>query len=133
MRREPQARGRCHDANYVRDTKFPTILVPDVCGTDAIAVPDEAAALVGATEHAPPWRTLAPVPALGARPGGVRLFLQDDLHPEVLCLVGELLPHPACRPLVNLLVIRVTNIRILSKIAHVANHERQARLPAAAW
>jgi hypothetical protein len=33
----------------------------------------------------------------------------------------------------NFLVIRVTNIRLLSDSAHVANHERQARLPAAAW
>src|SRR5215467_305769 len=106
MRREPQARGRCHDANYVRDAKFPTILVPDVGGAHAIAVPDEPTALVRAAKHAPAWRTLAPIPALRARPGGVRLFLQDDLHPEVLRLVGELEPHAACRPLVNFLVIR---------------------------
>src|SRR5215831_17623177 len=107
---EPQARGRCHDANYVRDAKFPTILVPDVGGAHAIPVPDKSSLLVGAAEHAPAWRTLAPVPALRARPGGVCLFLQDDLHPEVLRLVGELEPHAACRPLVNFLDIRVTNI-----------------------
>ena len=53
VRGEPQARGGCHLPDYVGDAKFPTILVPDVGGSDPIAVPDEATALVRATEQAP--------------------------------------------------------------------------------
>ena len=95
MRGEPQAHGRCHHANYVSDAKFPTILVPDVGRTYTIPVPDEPTARVRAAEHAPARRTLTPVPALGARPGGVRLFLQHDLHPQALGLVGEQEAYPS--------------------------------------
>ena len=86
VRIKPQTRGRCHAADYVRDAKVPTILVPDVGRSHAIAVPDEAAALVRAAEDAPARRTRAPMPALWARPGFAHL-LTSKLRPN-----GELTP-----------------------------------------
>jgi hypothetical protein len=83
MRREPHARGRCHNADYVGDAEFPTILVADVDRADAVAVPDEPARLV-----------------------------------------GELEAHAASRPLVNLLVARVTNIIALPDNAHIPDDQR---------
>src|SRR5205807_8791597 len=38
MRGEPYARGGCHLRNNVGDTKFPTILVPDVSCSNSIPV-----------------------------------------------------------------------------------------------
>ena len=54
----------------------------------------------------------------------VRFLLQDDFHAQVLCFVGEFEAHRTCRPLVNFLVVRVTNIGGLPKIAHIANDQR---------
>ena len=53
MRREPYACGGCHRPNYVGDTEFSTILVPDVAGSHAISMPDETALLVGTAEDPP--------------------------------------------------------------------------------
>ena len=114
------------------DTKFPTILVADVGGSHAVAVPVESAAYVRATEYAS-GDLAPPMTALGARSAGVGLFLQDDFHPKTHGLVGQQETHTPRRPLVDLLIVFGANIRRSSDIAHVANHERQARLPAAAW
>ena len=51
MRREPQARGRCHDADYWELTQ---ILSADVDRAHAVAVEDEAAALVRGSERRGP-------------------------------------------------------------------------------
>ena len=58
--------------------------------------------------HAPTPRT---------RAGGVGFLLQKDLHPDALGLVGEFLAHATVRPLMDFLIVSVTNIRVLSKIA----------------
>jgi hypothetical protein len=122
MRGEPQARGRCHDADYVGDTELPAILVADVGGSNAVAVPDESAGLVRAAEDASP-DLAPPTTAPGARPAGVRLFLQGYFHPNSLGLVGKQEAHAPCRPLVNLLIVFGANIVALSDIAHVADDE----------
>src|SRR6266704_7084666 len=67
MRHMPYARGGCHVRNNVGDTKFPTILVPDVHSSHAIPMPDEAALLVGTPEHPSLGCGLALVPTLRAR------------------------------------------------------------------
>jgi hypothetical protein len=54
----------------------------------------------------------------------VRFLLQDDFHAQVLCFVGEFEAYRTCRPLVNFLVVRVTNIAGLPEIAHIANDQR---------
>ncbi len=50
--------------------------------------------------------------------------MQENFHAQALGLVGEFEAHAAMRPLVYLLVVHVTNIGLLPKIAHIANHER---------
>ena len=74
MRIDPQARGRCHNADYVGDTELPTILVPDVGRAHPVTVPDESTALVRATEDAA-GDLAPPMPAHETRPAGIRLFL----------------------------------------------------------
>ena len=120
MRREPQARGRCHDADYWELTQ---ILSADVDRAHAVAVEDEAAALVRAAKDAA-LHLGADASALRAGAGGVRLLLQEHFHAQALGLVGELLAHAAMRPLVDLLVVRMSNIRRLSEISHIANDQR---------
>jgi hypothetical protein len=123
MRKEPQARGRCHYANYWRALGYPQILLPDVDRSHAVAVICPTAPLVRAAEHAP--RDLAAnmqAPRTGT--ARVRFLLQDDVHAQVPCFVGELEAHRACRPLVDFLVVRVTNICCVPKITHIANDQR---------
>ena len=59
MRHEPYARGGCHCRNNVRDTKFLTILVPDVHRSHSIAVIDELLTpffeLANSDRFAAPW------------------------------------------------------------------------------
>ena len=129
MRPKPQARGRCHSANYWDLTQ---ILSSDVDRPNTVTVIRPAAALVRAAKDAP-LHLAAHMQTLGAGTAGMGLFLQVDLHPQAFCFVGELLAHAAVRPLVDFLIVGVTNIGLLSQTAHIANHERQARLPHAAW
>jgi len=106
--------------DYVGDTKFPTILVPDVDCSYTIAMPGELAPLVRATEDAP-CDLAASVSAHRTGTAGIRFLLQDDLYPTPLGLIGEQEAHTPVRPLVNLLVIGGTNISRLPDIAHIAN------------
>ena len=123
MRHEPQTTGGSHDPDYVGDTKFPTILVPDVDRSHAVPVPGELAPLVRATEDAP--CDLAPsMSALRTGTAGIRFLLQDNLDPTPLGLIGEQEAHAPVRPLVNLLVIGGANISRLPDIAHIANDQR---------
>ncbi len=118
LRPKPQARGRCHDANYWELTQ---ILSSDVDAPHSIAVIRPAT--LRATEH-PPGHLAPHVLTVRAGSTGVGLFLQEDLHPKPFCLIGEFEAHAPMRPLVNLLVVRRANIVALPKIAHIANHER---------
>ncbi len=123
MRKEPQACGRCHNANYWGAIEYPQILLSDVDRSHAVAVICPTAQLVRAAEHAS--RDLAPhMQALRTGTARVRFLLQDDFHAQVQCFVGEFKAHRACRPLVDFLVVRVTNIGGLPKIAHIANDQR---------
>ncbi len=119
MRGKPQTCGRCHHANYWELTQ---ILLPDIDRSHPVPVIDEPATLVRAAKDAA--RDLAPhVQTLWTSAGGIRLFLQEDFHPQARGLVGELLANAAMRPLVDFLVIGVTNIGSLSQISHIANDE----------
>ena len=53
----------------------------------------------------------------------VRLLLQHHVHPILLCLVGEQVPHGAKGPLVDLLIVLGADIILLSDIAYVAYRE----------
>src|SRR2546422_2467346 len=66
MRGEPQTRGRCHIANYVGDTKFPTILLSNVVSPNSISMPGEAALLIRAVKHSSCDLALAAVSTFGA-------------------------------------------------------------------
>ncbi len=118
MRPEPKARGRCHDADYWDLTQ---ILSPDVDCPHPVAMVYKAAprtvkhAARDLASHAPTPRT---------RAGGVGFLLQKDLHPDAFGLVGEFLAHATVRPLMDFLIVSVTNIRVLPKIAYVANDQR---------
>ena len=118
LRPKPQARGRCHDANYWELTQ---ILSSDVDAPHSITVIRPAT--LRATEH-PPGHLAPHVLTVRASSTGVGLFLQEDLHPKPFCLIGEFEAHTPMRPLVNLLVVRRANIAALPNIAHIANHER---------
>ena len=122
MRHMPYARSGCHVRNNVGDTKFPTILVPDVHSSHAIPMPDEAALLVATSEHPSLWCGLPFVPTLRARFWGVGLFLQFHSHAKPLGLVGEFVAHGASGPLVQFLVIGGANIGVLPDSSHIANH-----------
>ena len=112
MRGESQARGRCHDANYWGTLGYPQILLPDIDRSHPVAVIDEPASLVWAAEHAP--LHLAPhVQALRARARRIGFLLQEDFHAQAFGLVGEFEAHAAMRPLVDFLVVGVTNIGLL--------------------
>jgi len=50
------------------------------------------------------------------------LILESDSHPQPFCFVGELEAHGTVRPLVNLLVIGMSNIVVLSQITHIADN-----------
>jgi hypothetical protein len=118
---KPQACGRCHHANYW--VGLTQILSPDVDRSHPVAVIDEPASLVRAAEHAP--RDLAPhVQALRASAGRIGFLLQGDANSQELRFVGELEAHAAMRPLVDFLVVGVTNIGLLPEIAHIANDQR---------
>jgi len=91
MRRKPYARGGCHVRNNVGDTKFPTILIPDVHSPHAIPMIPEATL---ATREVPSLNcTLAPMTTLRARPGRIRFFLQDGSHSKPFGLVGKHMPN----------------------------------------
>jgi len=118
MRPEPKARGRCHDADYWDLTQ---ILSPDVDCPHPVAMVYKAAPR--AVKHAA--RDLAShAPTPRTRAGGVGFLLQKDLHPDAFGLVGEFLAHATVRPLMDFLIVSVTNIRVLPKIAYVANDQR---------
>src|SRR5215471_3084039 len=107
---KPQARGRCHHANYW--VGLTQILSPDVDRSHPVAVRDEPASLVRAAEHAS--GDLAPhVQALRASAGRIGFLLQEDFHAQAFGLVGEFEAHAAMRPLVDFLVVGVTNIGLL--------------------
>ncbi len=95
MRHEPYARGGCHLRNYVGDPKFPTILVSDIAGPHAVPMPDEAALLIRAVEHAPLWSALASMTTPGAGLRCVPFLLQGDAQASALCLISEQVPDVA--------------------------------------
>ena len=123
MRKEPLARGRCHNANYWGAMGYPQILLPDVDRSHSVAVICPTAPLVRAVEHAP-HDLAAHMQALRAGTARVRFLLQDDFHAQMPCFVGEFEAHRACRPLVDFLIVLMTNIGGLPKIAHIANDQR---------
>src|SRR5215510_8172255 len=61
------------------------------------------------------------MPTAGTGTAGVVLILQIDEHPMSLRFVGELEPDRAMRPLVDFLVVSVSNIVVLPDISHIAN------------
>ena len=86
------ADGGCHLPDYWAAAQ---ILLPNVDRANRIPMPTEATLLVGAVKHAPAHLALAPVLTLGARARREGLFLQGDLHPTPLGLVGEFVPDAA--------------------------------------
>src|SRR2546423_7540779 len=91
MRPKPYPRGGCHHRNHVRDTKFLTILVPDVHGSNHISMGLKAT--LATAEVASLYCTLAPVSTLRACPAGVSLLLQGNTHPVPFGFVGEHVPN----------------------------------------
>jgi len=69
---KPHARGRCHPANYWAAAQ---ILLPDIDGSHAIAVPGEAAAFVRTAEDPPLWLALTDMPTHRTGARGVVLIL----------------------------------------------------------
>src|SRR5260370_34064418 len=84
MRQMPYAHGGCHVRNNVGDTKFPTILVPDVHGSNSIP-------MVGpSTLRAPKHSSLdlaAHMPTAGTGAARVVFILQGELHAPTLPLL----------------------------------------------
>ena len=80
MRPEPYARGGCHGPDYVGETEFPTILVPDVHGSDSIAMSHPAAFRIATVEHPPLWVAFAPMSTHRTRFAGVVFLLQYYPH-----------------------------------------------------
>jgi hypothetical protein len=88
-----QTRGGCHSPNYWAVTQ---ILSSDVDRSHAVAVIAPAAPFVRAAKDAA--LRLAPhMQALRAGTAGVGFLLQEDLHTQALCFVGELEAHAAMR------------------------------------
>lgn len=118
MRSEPYARGRCHRANYWELTQ---ILVSDVDAANSIAV--VCPATLGTPKHTP--LDLAPhMPTAGTGPAGIVLVLQSYSHAQPLSFVGEFKADRAMRPLMNFLVVGVSNIVVLPDISDIANDHR---------
>jgi hypothetical protein len=118
MRVKPQTRGRCHSANYWDLTQ---ILLSDVDAANSIAVIGPVA--IGTMKHAP-LDLAAYIQTVRAGPARVLFVLQGDLHPQTLCLVGELEADRAVGPLVEFLVVGVANIIVLPDITHIPDHDR---------
>ncbi len=118
---KPHARGWCHPTNYWAAAQ---ILLSDIDGSHAIAVPGEATLLVRTAEHPSLHTALAHMPAHGTGTRGVPLLLQGNLHAQPLGLVGEQVAHMPMRPLVDLLVVRGADIVVLPDRAHIANDQR---------
>ena len=121
MRHIPYACGGCHLRNYVGDPKFPTILLPDVVRSHAVAMPGEAACLVRAVEHPALGLALAPMSTLRTRATRVVFLLHFDCHAKSLSFVGEQVADGAMRPLVNLLIVEGASIVVVPDIAHITN------------
>ncbi len=123
MRRIPHTRGGSHHPNYERDTEFPSILFPDVDGSNPIAMPHPATRLVRTMENAPPWLALTTMTAYRTGARRVVFVLEHNAHPQSLSLVGELVANRAVRPLVDFLVVGGANIIVLPDIAHIPDHD----------
>ena len=94
MRTKPYARGGCHRPNYVGDTKFPTMLVSDIHGSDAITMPTIATFL--ARPVASCRTALLAVSTSRTSATGVALFLEHHLHPASFSFVREQMASVAC-------------------------------------
>lgn len=112
------ADGRCHSANYWAVTQ---ILLPDVDRANPIT-------MVGPSTLRTPKHTpldlAAHIEAMRASPARVVLVLQRNIHTQPFCLVGELVADRAMRPLMDFLVVGVSNIVVLPDIAYIAYHNR---------
>ena len=86
MRGVPHARGWCHPTNYWTAVQ---ILSSDIDGSYSIPMPHKPACPIRTMKHAPLRFAFAHMPAAGTCLAGIGLFLQDNLHPQSLCLVGE--------------------------------------------
>ncbi len=121
MRPKPHARGWCHPTNYWTAAQ---ILLPDVDGSHAIAMPIEAASFVRTPKNPPLWLALADMPTHRTGARGVVLILQRDHHATPFRFVAEQVPHVPMRPLVDLLVAGGADIVVLPDRAHIANDQR---------
>ena len=119
MRRVPQTRGRCHNADYWELTQ---ILCTDVDRSHTVAVIAPLARLVGAMEYPPLNCALAAVSTRRACLTRISLILQSDYHAMPFRFVGEQVANAAMGPLMELLVGFAANIYMLPNISHIANH-----------
>src|SRR5260370_20532982 len=119
---EPYARGGCHSRNNVRDTKLLTILVSDISRSDSIPMPMISAC--AASKVSPLGTAFLAVSTDWTGSAGVALLLQDHLHAQTLCLIGEQVPCMAMGPLMETLVIWRADIHPLPNIFHIAYDDR---------
>lgn len=99
----PHADGGSHtNPNYEGESEFPSILLPDVHRSYAVAVVLPFAQRVRAVEVATLNLALAPMPTHGTGSTGVCFFLQDSGHAAPFRLVGE---HMAKLVLLILIVL----------------------------
>jgi len=95
------------------------ILLPDVDAANTIAMVRPAA--FRATKHSA-FDLASHITTVRASTARVVLVLQGHVHPQALRLLGELVADRAVRPLMDFLVVRVSNIVVLPDIAHIAYH-----------
>ena len=121
MRPKPYARGRCHIANYVGETEFPTILVPDIHGSHSIPMSRPATCGVGAMKDASLGFAFAPMPTHRAGFAGMVFFLQHHLHSQSHGFIGELVSDGTKGPLMQFLIGGRATIQFVPNIAHIAD------------
>jgi len=119
MRSVPQPDGGCHDPNYW-DIKLSQILSAQINSAEAVAMEPK---ITGSAMILPATGLVEPV-ATWALLRRVALLLQNHLHPQPLCLVGEHLPELSRRHLVDFLVCHLVVLGRPPYIPDVANHNR---------